>query len=42
MKKPRHQVLIKFVLLVVVLFSYFIYLTYQFDLFTGGVAALIT
>ncbi len=42
MKKPRHQVLIKFVLLVVVLFSYFIYLTYQFDLLTGGVAALIT
>lgn len=42
MKHPRHQVLIKFALLAFVLFSYFIYLTYQFDLLTGGVAALIT
>ena len=42
MKHPRHQVLIKFLLLCFVLFSYFIYLTYKYDLLTGGVAALIT
>jgi hypothetical protein len=42
MKHPRHQVLIKFLLLCLLLFSYFIYLTYQYDLLTGGIAALIT
>lgn len=42
MKHPQHQVLIKFILLFLVLFSYFIYLTYEYDLLTGGVAALIT
>lgn len=42
MKNPRHQVLIKFLLLCFVLFSYFMYLTYEYDLLTGGVAALIT
>lgn len=42
MDRPSHQVLIKFVLLCLVLLSYFSYLTYQYDLLTGGVASLIT
>ena len=42
MKHPRQQVLVKFLLLCFILFSYFIYLTYQYDLLTGGIAALIT
>lgn len=42
MKHPRQQVLVKFLLLCLILFSYFIYLTYQYDLLTGGIAALIT
>ena len=42
MQHPRHQVIIKFLLLCFILFSYFIYLTYQYDLLTGGIAALIT
>jgi hypothetical protein len=41
-KQPQHQVLIKFFLLCLLLFSYFIYLVYQYDLLTGGIAALIT
>jgi hypothetical protein len=42
MKHPRHQVLIKFLALCLILFSYFVYLSYEYDLLTGGVAALIT
>jgi hypothetical protein len=42
MKHPQYQVLIKFLLLCLLLFSYFIYLSYQYDLLTGGIAALIT
>ncbi|MFT5520814.1 MAG: hypothetical protein ACI9IA_001411 [Enterobacterales bacterium] len=42
MKHPRDQILIKFILLFMVIFLYFIYLTYQYDLLTGGIAALIT
>jgi len=42
MSHPSRQVWIKFVLLCVVLFSYFAYLSYQYDLLTGGVASLIT
>lgn len=42
MRHPKHQVLIKFILLCFILFSYFVYLTYQYDLLTGGMAALIT
>lgn len=42
MKHPKHQVIIKFVILCSILISYFAYLTYQYDLLTGGVAALIT
>jgi len=38
----KHQLLIKFILLVVLLGSYFAYLSYQYDLLTGGVASLIT
>jgi len=42
MKQPSHQVWIKFILLLVILLSYFVYLTYQYDFLTGGVASLIT
>ena len=42
MKHPPHQVLIKFCLLALLLISYFGYLTYEYDLMTGGIAALIT
>ena len=42
MKHPRHQVIIKFIALCLILLSYFAYLTYEYDLLTGGVAALIT
>lgn len=42
MKDPSHQVFIKFGILCLVLLSYFGYLTYEYDLLTGGVAALIT
>jgi hypothetical protein len=42
MKQPSHQVWIKFLLLCVILFSYFFYLSYEYDLLTGGVASLIT
>lgn len=42
MKHPPHQVLIKFCLLTLLLISYFGYLTYEYDLMTGGIAALIT
>lgn len=42
MKHPSHQVWIKFILLCVILLSYFLYLSYQYDLLTGGVASLIT
>ncbi|WP_105264436.1 hypothetical protein [Pseudoalteromonas sp. T1lg76] len=42
MKHPRHQVWVKFILLLLILLSYFGYLTYQYDFVTGGVASLIT
>lgn len=42
MKHPKHQVLIRFVFLFLILFSYFVYLTFKFDLLTGGLASLIT
>lgn len=42
MKTPSHQVWIKFTLLLLILLSYFGYLTYQYDFLTGGVASLIT
>lgn len=40
--KPRKQVLIKFLLLCGLLVGYFGYLSYQYDVRTGGVAALLT
>lgn len=42
MKSPNTQVLIKFSLLCLILFAYFFYLTYQYNLLTGGVASLLT
>lgn len=39
MKHPGHQVLMKFIFLCLILLSY---LSYQYDLLTGGIAALIT
>ncbi|PHR92315.1 MAG: hypothetical protein COA69_08010 [Robiginitomaculum sp.] len=39
---PRKQVLIKFALLCLLMVSYFAYLSYQYDLLTGGIAALLT
>ncbi len=42
MKNSRHQVFIKFLLLSFVLFAYFMYLTFKYDLVTGGIASLIT
>ncbi|MBQ0715122.1 hypothetical protein ACFQ0F_10265 [Paraperlucidibaca wandonensis] len=42
MNQPKHQVLIKFVVLCVVLVTYFGYLSYEYGLLTGGVASLIT
>jgi hypothetical protein len=42
MKRPINQVWIKFISLCLVLFCYFSYLTYQYDLLTGGIASLIT
>ena len=41
-KHPRKQVLIKFLLLCVLLVGYFAYLSYEFDLLTGGVVAFLT
>jgi hypothetical protein len=40
--KPKKQVLIKFLLLCGLLLGYFAYLSYEYDLMTGGVAALLT
>lgn len=39
---PSKQVFIKFGLLLLLMVGYFAYLTYQYDLLTGGVAALLT
>jgi hypothetical protein len=39
---PKRQVMIKFLLLCSLLFGYFGYLSYEYDLVTGGVAAMIT
>jgi hypothetical protein len=40
--KPHRQIVIKFILLSGVFVGYFAYLSYEFDLMTGGVAALLT
>jgi len=39
---PRKQVLVKFLLLCVLLVGYFAYLSYRFDITTGGIASLLT
>ena len=39
---PRRQVLIKFLLLCFLLGAYFAYLSWKFDILTGGVAAALT
>lgn len=41
-QKPQKQVVIKFILLCLVLVGYFGYLSYEYDVVTGGVAALLT
>ncbi len=40
--KPHKQVLIKFLLLGGLLLGYFAYLSYEYDILTGGLAALLT
>ncbi|MAZ03505.1 MAG: hypothetical protein CMN56_10230 [Sneathiella sp.] len=40
--RPSKQVFIKFFLLLALLGGYFAYLSYEFDLLTGGVSALLT
>ncbi len=39
---PKKQVMNKFLLLCLLLVSYFLYLSYQYDVMTGGVASLLT
>lgn len=39
---PKRQLFYKFSLLCILLFSYFLYLSFQYDLVTGGVASLLT
>jgi len=40
--KPKRQLLMKFFLLCLLMFGYFAYLSYEYDLLTGGIAALLT
>ena len=42
MKKPQNQVWVKFALLCLILVGYFLYLTYEYNLLTGGIASLLT
>ncbi|RKZ45528.1 MAG: hypothetical protein DRQ48_05885 [Gammaproteobacteria bacterium] len=39
---PKHQVTYKFILLCLLLVGYFAYLTWKYDVMTGGIASLIT
>ena len=39
---PKKQVLFKFLMLCLVLIGYFAYLSFEYDLMTGGVAAMLT
>ena len=39
---PKKQVLYKFLLLCILLVSYFSYLSYQYDVMTGGIASALT
>lgn len=40
--KPKKQILIKFTLLCCLMLGYFGYLSYEYDILTGGVTALLT
>lgn len=40
--QPRKQVLYKFILLCILLVSYFSYLSFQYDVKTGGIASVLT
>ena len=40
--KTQRQLLMKFLLLCLLMFGYFAYLSYEYDLLTGGIAALLT
>lgn len=42
MHPPGKQVVIKFILLILVLFTYFAYLSWKFDLASGGLLAALT
>jgi hypothetical protein len=39
---PKKQVLYKFLLLCILLVSYFSYLSFQYDVMTGGIASALT
>jgi hypothetical protein len=39
---PKHQITYKFILLCLLLVGYFVYLSYKYDVLTGGIASLIT
>jgi hypothetical protein len=39
---PKHQVTYKFIFLCLLLIGYFAYLSYRYDLITGGIASLVT
>lgn len=41
-KHPKRQIVIKFVLLLILMAAYFSYLSYKYDLATGGVVSLLT
>lgn len=41
-KSPKHQVTYKFIVLSLLLLGYFAYLSYEYDMLTGGIASLIT
>lgn len=41
-ERPRRQVVIKFLLLCALLVGYFGYLSYKYDMLTGGVASVLT
>lgn len=41
-KKEQKQLLLKFSLLILLMIGYFAYLSYEYDLLTGGIAALLT
>jgi len=40
--KTKHQVLLKFIAVLILFISYFAYLSFKFDIITGGMVALLT